>query len=173
LASQAKDDAPHYQHSQIGYNYIMSNICAAIGRGQLQVLNDRVRRRRLIYDYYFNELTTSEGVSFLSEPEGFFSNRWLTCILIDPIKTKGVNRNDIRIALVEEDIVAKPVWKPLHQQPVFTKYPVYSNSLSDRVFDMGLCLPSSSHLTQRELTKVVDIIKRRLRQPYTISMNKS
>ncbi len=160
LATQARDAAPHYQHSHIGYNYRMSNIVAGIGRGQMEVLNDRVKQRRANSDYYVKQLSHIPGISFLAEPEGFFSNRWLTCILVDPTLTGGITREDIRLALDADNIESRPLWKLMHLQPVFEKAPFYGNGISERLFEQGLCLPSGSNLTQGDLDRVVGIISR-------------
>ena len=156
LATQARDAAPHYQHSQIGYNYRMSNVCAGIGRGQMEVLPKRIEQRRANYNFYTNALKNIAPISFLSEPEGYFSNRWLTCILVDPDLSKNdVTRETIRLALEKENIESRPMWKPMHLQPVFMKYPFYGDGTSERLFDTGLCLPSGSNLTQVDLERVI------------------
>lgn len=157
LATQARDAAPHYQHSHIGYNYRMSNICAAIGRGQLSVINERIDARRKNYAYYVAQLSNL-GIDFLSEPENYFSNRWLTCILVDPNKTNGKTREDIRLALEKFNIESRPLWKPMHMQPIFEKYAFYGNSYSNSLFEKGLCLPSGSNLSESDLAKVCQII---------------
>lgn len=159
LATQARDAAPHYQHSHIGYNYRMSNICAAIGRGQMEVLNDRIQQRRSNFDYYVNELGAIEGIRFLTEPAGYFSNRWLTTILVDPSKTDGLTREDFRLAMEKENIESRPLWKPMHLQPVFANAPFYGNGTSENLFEFGLCLPSGSNLTEADLKRVVTVIK--------------
>lgn len=159
LATQARDNAPHYQHSHIGYNYRMSNVCAGIGRGQMQVLNDRVMQRRTNYAYYVKALNELPGVTFLSDPEGCFSNRWLTCILVDPAKSGGISREDIRLALDAENIESRPLWKPMHMQPVFSDSPFYGDGTSERLFEQGLCLPSGSNLHLEDLERVSNIIK--------------
>lgn len=159
LATQARDAAPHYQHSEIGYNYRMSNICAGIGRGQIQVLDEWVRRRRVNYDYYVQHLSTLKGVSFVNEPEGSFSNRWLTTVLIDPEISGGVTREDVRTALEKESIESRPLWKPMHMQPVFSGAPSYINGVSENLFNIGLCLPSGSNLLEEELQRIVNIIQ--------------
>ncbi|RYU90213.1 aminotransferase class I/II-fold pyridoxal phosphate-dependent enzyme [Mucilaginibacter terrigena] len=159
LATQARDNAPHYQHSQIGYNYRMSNVCAGIGRGQMQVLNDRVNQRRKNYDTYVKELSSLPGVSFLPEPAGYKSNRWLSTILVDPNASNGVTREDIRLALEKENIECRPLWKPMHLQPVFEKYPSYVNNVSEELFNNGLCIPSGSNLSEGDLQKVISHIK--------------
>jgi dTDP-4-amino-4,6-dideoxygalactose transaminase len=151
LATQARDNAPHYQHSEIGYNYRMSNISAGIGRGQLQVLDQWVKNRRANYQFYKENLT-DKGFGFLEERKDAFSNRWLTTVLVDRRKT-GVDRENIRIALEKHNIETRPLWKPMHKQPVFEKYESYGGKVSESLFDQGLCLPSGSNLTidQREL----------------------
>jgi dTDP-4-amino-4,6-dideoxygalactose transaminase len=160
LATQARDAAPHYQHSEIGYNYRMSNVCAGIGRGQMEVLNDRVSQRRNNYKYYLSALSSYAGISFLEEPAGFLSNRWLSCILVDPTLTKNkINREDIRLALERENIESRPLWKPMHLQPVFAGTPFYGDGTAERLFDQGLCLPSGSNLSLSDLQKVTEIIR--------------
>ena len=159
LATQARDAAPHYQHSHIGYNYRMSNVCAAIGRGQMEVLEERVAQRRANYNFYSNALKGVAGMSFLPEPQGFFSNRWLTCILIDTALTNNaISREDIRKALEKENIESRPLWKPMHLQPVFAGAPFYGDGTSEKLFEQGLCLPSGSNLSQTDLEKVVAVI---------------
>ena len=159
LATQARDRAPHYEHSEIGYNYRLSNVCAGIGRGQLKVLDERVRQRRSNYDFYKAELGTMEGIEFLEEPSGYFSNRWLTTLLIDPDKTKGITREDLRLELAKENIESRPLWKPMHLQPVFKECPTYTTGISQELFNKGLCLPSGSNLTMEELQRVTNQIK--------------
>jgi dTDP-4-amino-4,6-dideoxygalactose transaminase len=159
LATQARDNAPHYQHSHIGYNYRMSNICAGIGRGQMLVLNDRVNQRRGNFDFYKNSFAKMAGISFVNELPGYFANRWLTCILVDPLKTGGKTREDIRIELEKENIECRPLWKPMHLQPIFEKYPFYGDGTSEKLFEQGLCLPSGSTLSQNDLNRVVEAIK--------------
>ena len=159
LATQARDNAPHYQHSQIGYNYRMSNVCAGIGRGQMQVLADRVNQRRKVYEYYVANLSNLPGITFLPEPDGYFSNRWLTTILVDPEKANGIDREAIRISLEKENIESRPLWKHMHLQPVFQKYSSYINGISEQLFNTGLCLPSGSNLTENDLNRVVNNIK--------------
>jgi dTDP-4-amino-4,6-dideoxygalactose transaminase len=159
LATQARDSAPHYQHSHIGYNYRMSNITAGIGRGQMLVLNDRVNQRRSNFEFYKAAFKGVEGISFVEELLGSFSNRWLTCILVDPSKTGGVTREDIRIALEKENIECRPLWKPMHLQPVFANAPFYGDGTSEKLFEDGLCLPSGSNLSIVNLERVVRAIK--------------
>jgi dTDP-4-amino-4,6-dideoxygalactose transaminase len=159
LATQARDPAPHYQHSVLGYNYRMSNICAGIGRGQMQVLSERVIQRRSNHAYYLAALDKVPGISFQPEVEGSHSNRWLTTILVDPIATPvGVSREAIRLAMEAANIECRPLWKPMHLQPVFTGCPYYGEGISDALFDQGLCLPSGSNLSSQELERVRDVL---------------
>jgi dTDP-4-amino-4,6-dideoxygalactose transaminase len=160
LATQARDPAPHYQHSQIGYNYRMSNICAAIGRGQMEVLPQRIEQRRKNFDFYKNAFKDFPGISFVNEPEGYFSNRWLTTILVDPKENGGITREDIRLALLEENIESRPLWKPMHLQPVFKDFPYYGNGVSEKLFEDGLCLPSGSNLSDEDLARIVELVRR-------------
>ncbi len=159
LATQARDAAPHYQHSHIGYNYRMSNVCAAIGRGQMTVLQDRVNQRRLNFELYTKHLGGILGITFVHEPTGYYSNRWLSTILVDPSKTNGITREDIRLALEKENIESRPLWKPMHMQPIFENYPFYGDGTAEKLFEQGLCLPSGSNLPESDLLKVVAIIK--------------
>ena len=158
LSTQARDTAPHYQHSHIGYNYRMSNVLAGIGRGQLEVLNDRVVARRNNFQKYkdFFSKYNNKGfdIKFQEEPIGYFSNRWLTCILVDPNSNKGLTREDIRLAMDAENIETRPLWKPMHQQPVFANEKSYLNGNSDKLFENGLCLPSGSNLTEEEFDRI-------------------
>lgn len=158
LATQARDAAPHYQHSHIGYNYRMSNVCAAIGRGQLEILPQRVEQRRANYSFYTDILKGLPGISFLPEPKGSFSNRWLTTITVNPEETGGITREDIRLALEKENIESRPLWKPMHLQPVFEQYPFYGDGTSEKLFEQGLCLPSGSNLSKTDLERVVSVI---------------
>ena len=158
LSTQARDSAPHYQHSVIGYNYRMSNIAAGIGRGQMEVLNDHVQRRRSVYECYFNALSHLPGVTFLSETAESFSNRWLTCIVVDPAKTGGITREDIRLKLEQENIESRPLWKPMHLQPVFAGVPYYGGNMAETLFQNGLCLPSGSNLSSQDLDRVIQSI---------------
>ncbi|HRH34200.1 MAG TPA: aminotransferase class I/II-fold pyridoxal phosphate-dependent enzyme [Catalimonadaceae bacterium] len=158
LATQARDSAPHYQHSHIGFNYRMSNVVAGIGRGQMLVLPERIRQRKANHAFYNEALSSYSGIQFLHEPEGYFSNRWLTCILVDPEKTGGVSRETIRLALEKENIETRPLWKPMHMQPIFESAPAYANGVSEKLFDQGLCLPSGSNLLQADLDRVVAAI---------------
>lgn len=156
LATQARDDAPHYEHSQIGYNYRMSNISAGIGRGQMQVLDKWVEKRRSIFKRYKTELSNIEEIEFLEEPNvDFYPNRWLTTILTHSFEQREI----IRLALEKDNIEARPLWKPMHLQPIFKDYRYYGDGLSERIFEIGLCLPSGSNMTKDEQTRVIDIIK--------------
>jgi dTDP-4-amino-4,6-dideoxygalactose transaminase len=159
LATQARDAAPHYQHSEIGYNYRLSNVCAGIGRGQLQVLNSRIEARRANFDFYREQLGNDEGFSFVPEPQGFFSNRWLTTVLIDPVKNTGRDREAIRVALEKQNIETRPLWKPMHLQPIFSAYPAYISGVSEALFNQGLCLPSGSNLSIADKQRVVAQIR--------------
>jgi len=160
LATQARDAAPHYQHSEIGYNYRMSNIVAGIGRGQMEVLPLRIEQRRKNNQYYRKHLSAIEGLTFQTEPSNdFFSNYWLTSIIIDPEKTGGVKREDVHLAMEEANIESRPLWKPMHLQPVFSSCPYYGEKVSESLFDNGLCLPSGSVLMEDDLSRVVKVIK--------------
>ena len=153
LATQARDEAPHYQHSKIGYNYRMSNLCAGVGRGQMEVLPARIAKRREIYDKYFEKLSGKKGIHFLEEPFWYISNRWLTTILIDPAEA-GFTREDLRLALEKENIESRPLWKPMHLQPVFEQYPFYGDGTAEKLFQNGLCLPSGSNLESEDLFRI-------------------
>ena len=158
-ATQARDNAPHYQHSQIGYNYRMSNICAGIGRGQMSVLDEHVARRRAIHSLYTELLFDELGVEVMQNPNNETkSNFWLTCILVDP-KRAAKTREDIRLKLEAENIESRPLWKPMHLQPVFRDAPFYGNGTSEYLFEIGLCLPSGPTLTDEDIYKVVEIIQ--------------
>jgi pyridoxal phosphate-dependent aminotransferase EpsN len=161
LATQARDPAPHYQHSQMGYNYRMSNIVAGIGRAQLEVLDERVKARRAIFERYVEALGDIDGIDFMPELEGTMSNRWLTTLTIDK-KKLGVTPMDIINALAEENIEARPVWKPLHMQPIFkgVKYYPYKEdySVSEFLFANGICLPSGSNMTIHDQERVIHVI---------------
>ena len=157
-ATQARDEAPHYEHSHIGYNYRMSNICAGIGRGQMIVLDDYVARRRAIHKLYMKELEGIEGVTVFDNPSADFnSNFWLSCIIVDP-EVAGFSREDIRLMMKAENIETRPLWKPLHLQPVFVGTPFYGDGTSEALFDKGLCLPSGSSLTNDDIMRVIEVI---------------
>jgi dTDP-4-amino-4,6-dideoxygalactose transaminase len=159
LATQARDDAPHYEHSEIGYNYRMSNVVAGIGRGQLEVLGDRVESRRRNFAYYEKHLGDLPGITFQPEAEWGLHNRWLTCLTIEP-DAFGASREDVRLALEAENIEARPVWKPMHMQPVFREFPVVGGAVSEELFEKGLCLPSGSSMTEDDLARVVEVVRR-------------
>lgn len=160
LATQARDQAPHYQHSEIGYNYRMSNVCAGIGRGQMQVLDAHIEKRRINHKFYSNLFENINGVRTFSESsEHFFSNHWLSCVLIDEIKTNGISRETVRLALEKESIESRPLWKPMHLQPVFVNSPYYGNDVAERLFEKGLCLPSASNLTSQDLMRIQGVIQ--------------
>lgn len=154
LATQARDNAPHYQHSHIGYNYRMSNIVAGIGRGQMEILDERVRARRANFEYYQSKLNNRTDIKLIDELKGFYSNRWLSCILTDSFE----KRESIRLKLAEKNIESRPLWKPMHLQPVFEKYPKYTDGISETLFEKGLCLPSGSNLTTEDLNRVIEEI---------------
>jgi dTDP-4-amino-4,6-dideoxygalactose transaminase len=157
LATQARDSAPHYQHSEIGYNYRLSNVLAGIGRGQLMVLQDRVAARRRNCEVYEQALGNVPGIEFMPEAPWSHSTRWLTCITIDPVAF-GADREQVRLALADQQIEARPVWKPLHLQPIFSEYECFGGEVSEDLFDRGLCLPSGSNLTDAELDRVIQAI---------------
>lgn len=156
LATQSRDDAPHYQHSEIGYNYRMSNIAAGIGRGQMEVLDKHVARRRANFEAYKKAFSNIEGIKFAEEQEGSFSNRWLTAILVDPSLFSGVDREALRLELSKDNIESRPLWKPMHLQPVFADCPYYGGTVSEELFSKGLCLPSGSNLTDNDLERVIN-----------------
>lgn len=157
LRQEAKEPLPYYEHKAIGYNYRLSNLLAALGRSQLKILAERVKRRREIFELYIHGLRTTPAVSFQAEPDGMQSNRWLTAIVSDRPEIKP---EQIRLALEKENIESRPLWKPMHLQPVFAGYPAYVNGVSETLFNEGLCLPSGSNLLQEDLERVVDVVKR-------------
>lgn len=159
LATQARDDAPHFQHSHIGYNYRLSNISAGIGRGQMEVLNDRVAARRKNHDFYKDLFAHTEGVQVLTEQnDDFYSNHWLSAIVIDAEKA-GFTCEDLRSEFVKENIECRPLWKPMHLQTVFQNAEYYGGTVAQKLFEKGLCLPSGSNLTDVELGRISDVIK--------------
>jgi dTDP-4-amino-4,6-dideoxygalactose transaminase len=160
LATQARDPAPHYQHSEIGYNYRMSNVVAGVGRGQLEVIDLRIRQHREMNAWYRELLKAVPGVIFQSEPSpDFYSNFWLTCIVIDPEKA-GTDREKLRLAFEAEQIEARPLWKPMHLQPVFAGCPAYVNGTSEALFNNGLCLPSGSNIDEEGRVRIAEVIKK-------------
>ncbi|PWA04029.1 DegT/DnrJ/EryC1/StrS family aminotransferase [Flavobacterium psychrotolerans] len=149
FATQSRDPAPHYQHSEIGYNYRMSNICAGIGRGQMEVLAAHVALRRSMHDFYVDYFANIDGVAVFCEPNtDYCSNHWLTALVVDPYKTNGKTREDLRLALEQVDIESRPLWKPMHLQPLFERYPYYGGTVAEHLFENGLCLPSGSNLEE-------------------------
>ena len=163
-ATQARDEAPHYQHTKIGYNYRMSNICAGIGRGQMEVLDNHVARRRAIHTSYTDLLSTISGVSVLQNPsEKFESNFWLTCIVVNAA-VAGFTREEVRLALEADNIESRPLWKPMHLQPVFADVPFYGDGTSEQLFEDGLCLPSGPTLTDADICRVVQGIRGLVKQ---------
>jgi len=158
LSTQARDEAPHYEHSSIGYNYRMSNVLAGIGRGQMEVLDTRVHARRANYDFYKTHLAAYNCIQFLQEPTGFYANRWLTCVTFDTFEQREAVRN----ALLEDAIESRPLWKPMHLQPVFKDAVSFTNGVSEQLFNQGLCLPSGSNLTQHDLDRILQIISNTL-----------
>ncbi|WP_449032652.1 DegT/DnrJ/EryC1/StrS family aminotransferase [Porphyromonas sp.] len=158
-ATQAREQAPHYQHEKIGYNYRLSNICAGIGRGQMQVLDEHIARRRTIHSLYSQGLGSISGIEVQQNPSTQFnSNFWLTTILIDPKQT-GFDREQLRLRLEEGNIESRPLWKPMHLQPVFASCPYYGGSVSEELFERGLCLPSGSALSDDDIARVIEVIK--------------
>jgi len=160
LATQARDDAPHYQHSEIGYNYRLSNISAGIGRGQMQVLDDHIALRRKMNQFYQDIFANIDGVTVFSEnSEEFFSNHWLSVIQVDNDLTDGISREDLRMHLEKYNVESRPLWKPMHMQPVFTDVPFYGEGVSEKLFENGLCLPSGSNLTDEDRNRIASAIK--------------
>ena len=159
LATQAKqNNFHHYEHTEIGYNYRISNISAAIGLGQLSVLNERIKKRREIHDFYFQILGEVDGISFLNEPQGFFSNRWLTTIIIDKLKFSNIDREKVRIELLKENIESRPLWKPMHMQPIYKNCSFYGTDTCEKIFNNGLCLPSGSSLDEYDKERIRKIL---------------
>ncbi len=158
LSTQAREDAPHYEHKHIGYNYRMSNVLAGIGRGQLKVLEDRIKRKREIFEIYTSAFFGVEGVSFQPELSGSCGNRWLTAIVFDPERS-GTDREKVRNELLKYNIESRPLWKPMHLQPVFKDSVRYDENISEKLFRNGLCLPSDTKLTDGEVMEIADIIK--------------
>jgi dTDP-4-amino-4,6-dideoxygalactose transaminase len=157
LSMQARERAPHYEHTEIGFNYRLSNLLAAVGRAQLEVLPERVAARRRINDLYRELLADEPGITFMPEATYGRSNCWLTCILVDP-EAAGTDRESIRIALEAEDVESRPLWKPMHLQPVYRRCPVYGGDVSAKLFELGLCLPSGSALTEDDQRRIVETL---------------
>lgn len=159
LATQARDNAPHYQHSKIGYNYRLSNICAGIGRGQMEILDSHIEKRREMHQFYKNVFVDQEGITIFSEPnEDYYSNHWLSAILVNSEKNNGKSREDLRLLLENENIESRPLWKPMHLQPVFKNAPYYGGSVSEELFNNGLCLPSGSNLNSDDITRIKSVL---------------
>ncbi|MDO5980496.1 DegT/DnrJ/EryC1/StrS family aminotransferase [Flavivirga spongiicola] len=156
LSTQARDNAPHYEHSSIGFNYRMSNVLAGIGRGQMEVLDDRVDARRRNFEYYKKNISKNNNISFLEEPENLFSNRWITCVETSSFE----QRESIRLELLKDDIESRPLWKPMHMQPVFKDCLHFTDGTSEKLFEKGLCLPSGSNLSENDLERIVSIINK-------------
>ena len=160
LATQARDNATHYQHSEIGYNYRLSNICAGIGRGQMEVLDAHVQLRRAMHDFYVDFFKSVEGIDVFTESNDvLYSNHWLSCITINS-DIVGKTREDLRVFLEKENIESRPLWKPMHLQPVFEKYPYYGASIAENLFENGLCLPSGSNLTDLDKNRIEETLGR-------------
>lgn len=160
LATQARDAAPHYQHTHIGYNYRMSNITAGIGRGQMKVLDEHIALRRQNHMFYQEIFKEVEGVTVFTEPsEDYYSNHWLSCVVVDPLKTGGISREDLRLTMEKENIECRPLWKPMHMQPVFADCPFYGDGTAERLFETGLCLPSGSNMTDEDRVRIAMVLK--------------
>ena len=159
LSTQARDNAPHYQHSQVGYNYRLSNICAGIGRGQMEVLDKHVGKRREMHDFYSELFDKVDYISLLTEPnDDYFSNHWLSAIIVDPNNANGITRETIRLELEKSNIESRPLWKPMHMQPIFEKYPYYGGKVSETLFEKGLCLPSGSNLNEEDKERIKSVL---------------
>ncbi|RUM37679.1 MAG: pyridoxal phosphate-dependent aminotransferase [Desulfobulbus sp.] len=158
-ATQAKDDALHYEHSELGYNYRMSNILAAIGRGQLKVLSERVRLKRDLFDLFYEKLHDLPGLTFMPEPEYALSSRWLTCLTIDP-EQSGTDRDAVIKALSADSIESRPTWKPMHLQPLYKKCRIVGGSISERLFQHGLCLPSGTAMSSEDVERIINLIRK-------------
>jgi dTDP-4-amino-4,6-dideoxygalactose transaminase len=156
LATQARDEAVEYHHTHIGYNYRMSNIIAGIGRGQMTVIDDHVKKRRSIFELYKKSFVDINEIGFLEEPNDYYSNRWLTCITLPSFEI----REDLRLFLEKENIESRPLWKPMHLQPIFKDMPKYINGVSDDLFNRGLCIPSGSNLSEIDLERVISNVKK-------------
>jgi dTDP-4-amino-4,6-dideoxygalactose transaminase len=160
LSTQARDDAPHYQHSHIGYNYRMSNVSAGVGRGQMEVLANRVDARRSMHAFYSDIFDNNNGITLLKEPTvEYYSNHWLSAVLIDS-SLVGFNREDLRLALLDANIESRPLWKPMHLQPVFENSPYYGGKVAEGLFTDGLCLPSGSNLTDDDRNRIKMVIQK-------------
>lgn len=161
FATQSRDDAPHYQHSEIGYNYRMSTFCAGIGRGQLEVLEARIQLRHDMHQFYVDLFQNIASVTVFTVPnKDYFSNYWLSTILIQADLNKGIHREGLRLAFEEANIETRPLWKPMHLQPVFEKYPYYGSQIAENLFENGLCLPSGSNLTDEDRERITKVVHR-------------
>ena len=161
LATQARDNAPHYQHSEIGYNYRLSNICAGIGRGQMEILDSHIEKRREMHQFYKNVFVDQEGITIFSEPnEDYYSNHWLSAIIINSEKNNGKSREDLRLLLENENIESRPLWKPMHLQPLFDNKMYFGSNIAETLFNNGLCLPSGSNLTDDDKERIYKVIKK-------------
>lgn len=159
-ATQSRDDAPHYQHSEIGYNYRMSNICAGIGRGQMEVLDKHVALRRKMQVFYVDLFQDIDAVSVFTVPNSdYYANYWLTAIVIEPNQEKGIDREALRLAFEAANIESRPLWKPMHLQPVFEQYPYYGSNVAETLFEKGLCLPSGSNLSEEERERIAGVVR--------------
>ncbi len=159
FATQSRDNAPHYQHSEIGYNYRMSNICAGIGRGQMEVLDEHVALRRKMNAFYVNLFSDIAAVTVFTVPNSdYFANYWLSAIVVEPNALKGINREALRLAFEAANIECRPLWKPMHLQPIFEKYPYYGSTVAETLFEKGLCLPSGSNLTDEERDRIKKVV---------------
>ena len=159
LATQAREPASHYEHAEVGYNYRMSNVLAGIGRGQLAVLDDRIDARRRNFDFYHEHLRDLPGLAFMPEAPWGRATRWLTCLTVDPVAF-GADREAARLALEELNIEARPVWKPMHLQPVYQDFDVVGGAVAEELFAKGLCLPSGSNLRDEDLDRIIDVVHR-------------
>lgn len=180
LATQSKDTAVHYEHSEIGYNYRLSNISAAIGRGQMEVLDEHVNLRRNMHVFYKKLFDNVAGVYVYDVPnKDYFSNHWLTIITINPAETDGINNDDLRLAFEDENIETRPLWKPLHLQPLYQEFPYYGGTIAESLFEKGLCLPSGSNTTEEERARIQRVIesvfktKKKIKIMSLFSKNKS
>ncbi|SHI60039.1 DegT/DnrJ/EryC1/StrS family aminotransferase [Flavobacterium haoranii] len=158
LATQARDQAPHYQHSEIGYNYRMSNVCAGIGRGQMEVLENHVRARRAMHAFYLDIFKNIKGVTVFQATSESYANYWLSAIIVEESKTNGITREQLRLLFEKENIESRPLWKPMHLQPVFANCPYYGTQIAESLFEKGLCMPSGSNLTDRERERIQKVV---------------
>ena len=159
FATQSRDDAPHYQHSEIGYNYRMSNVCAGIGRGQMEVLDEHVVQRRAMHDFYVTVFQEVVGITVFTVPNNdYFANYWLSAVLVDPEMANGMTRETMRLALEAENIESRPLWKPMHLQPIFQQCPYYGKKVAETLFENGLCLPSGSNLTKEDRNRIQSVL---------------